>query len=182
MLVKLLLSELVHQGRAQRARYVNGPPNSPHRPLLLYTRLTTPQEDYRVMHSAAPMQYPTAMSDAPDLTGRAYGRLVARTRVTRTGRFPRELWLCACACGTTPLIQREALLDGSVTACGPCSHAEALQRASRRMLVDPASTKVCNRCQGEQQPLSAFPPHRSTCRRCIAAYTAAWRTRKSGGS
>ncbi len=121
------------------------------------------------------------MSDAPDLTGRHFGHLVALTRVVKTGRFPRELWLCQCTCGTTPLIQREALLDGSVTACGPCSHVETVRQESRRTVLDVLTMRVCNRCKGEPQPLSAFPLRRSICRRCIAASTAAWRARKNAG-
>ncbi len=125
------------------------------------------------------------MTDVLDLIGRHFGDLAVLQRIRKQvpGRYKRALWLCECACGTTPIVQQEALLDGSVTACATCLHTAALRRQSRRALVDAATTNVCAQCQGDPQPLSAFPAGTSRygtgayCRRCVAARTATYKAR-----
>ncbi len=130
------------------------------------------------MCDTTPGRYTRTMSDTIDLTGRHFGSLVALTRMIKTGRFPRELWLCQCACGITPIIEQAALLDERATACGPCSHAETVRQAARRVIHDGSTTKVCTGCQGEPKLLTTFAYNSNKCRRCVAARTRTWRARK----
>ncbi len=127
------------------------------------------------------------MTDIIDLTGRQFGDLIVlrRMRKRKPGPFSQELWLCQCPCETTPIVQRRPLLDGTVMACGTCSHPEAVREATRRTASDASTTMVCRVCTGEPQPLEAFPRRgtirygrRPACKRCEAAARATYHARK----
>jgi Staphylococcus phage HNH endonuclease len=53
------------------------------------------------------------VSDAPDVTGRRYGRLIAIMRV----KAPRTSWLCRCDCGVEKVVRYSKLKRGQLS-CG----------------------------------------------------------------
>lgn len=59
---------------------------------------------------------------SPDLTGRRFGRLVARERIVSADSIVR--WQCACDCGAETEVTFANLLRGTTTSCG-CWHREA---------------------------------------------------------
>ncbi len=128
--------------------------------------------------------YTHAMTDSLDLTGRQFGDLVVLQRMGKRARNlgRSELWMCQCACGLTPILQREGLLAGSITSCSSCGHVSAVRREARRAVPDASTMRVCRRCKGEPQPLASFANNGSYCRRCVALNTAAWRARRKAKS
>lgn len=99
--------------------------------------------------ACATPRYTAGMTDTLDLTGRWFGDLVvpSRTRKSHMGRYPRELWLCQCACGTTPVVRTEELLDGVTTSCGTCAHPENVRRAMKRDIANAETMVVCPRAR-----------------------------------
>ncbi len=62
---------------------------------------------------------------ALDLTGRRFGRLVAREKVGRKGSM--NIWLCQCDCGATTRVLTSALTSGKTRSCG-CLREEIRRR------------------------------------------------------
>src|SRR5699024_6470193 len=53
-----------------------------------------------------------------DLSGQTFGRLTAIVRHVRNSPLNKVRWVCACECGSTLLVNGEALKSGNTKSCG----------------------------------------------------------------
>jgi hypothetical protein len=53
-----------------------------------------------------------------DLTGRRFGRLIARRPAGEKTKDGRTIWLCECNCGQYAKVNVSSLLSGDTRSCG----------------------------------------------------------------
>lgn len=68
------------------------------------------------------------MRRSADLTGRHFGRLVAKRLASKKGRAK---WECQCSCGNRRIIFAQALITGNTQSCG-CWRTEASKEERRK--------------------------------------------------
>ena len=84
------------------------------------------------------------MTQAKDLTGQRFGKLVAVSRHSKAGK--RWRWLCVCDCGRKSLHRVDHLTSGHCTSCG------CLKLALGRTLINQVVTR--QRCPHGEQKLT----------------------------